>query len=71
MYDSQRDVYVVVNFPNHYYRDECYYREMRSGWEISVISVEGPWKPVAYDRLPPGLAKKIKKSHGHKHGRKW
>jgi len=83
VYDSQLEVYVVVKQPRHYYRDECYYRETGGRWEISVVSIEGPWKPVAGDRLPPGLQKKIKKTKetketkenkgkkGHKPGHSW
>jgi hypothetical protein len=61
IYDAELKVYVVAKHPHHYYRDDCYYREGRKGWEISA-SIEGPWKAVADDKLPSGLQKKAKKN---------
>ena len=54
VYDSQRGVYVVIDFPNHYYFKGHYYRLGEIQWEIGV-NLEGPWEYISYDKLPEGL----------------
>lgn len=54
VYDSGRGIYVVIDFPNHYYFKGHYYRLGDVEWEVGV-SLEGPWKIISYDELPKGL----------------
>ena len=54
VYDSGRGVYVVIDFPNHYYFKGHYYRLGEIQWEVGV-SFEGPWKIISYEKLPKGL----------------
>lgn len=73
VYDSGRGVYVVIDFPDHYYFKGHYYRLGEVDWEVGV-GLEGPWKVISYDELPKGLrtekkgkgkAKAKGKSKGH------
>ena len=54
VYDSQRGVYVVIDFPYHYYFKGYYYRLGEIQWEIGV-NLEGPWEYISYEKLPEGL----------------
>jgi len=67
VYDSGRGVYVVVEFPSHYYYKDHFYRLENSKWEISV-NIAGPWELVSEESIPAGLRAKEKekdKSKGH------
>jgi len=59
VYDSGRGVYVVVDFPLHFYFEGSYYRYHEPHWEVSV-HVEGPWESISEEALPPGLRVKGK-----------
>lgn len=59
VYDSGRGVYVVVDFPLHFYLKGNYYRYHEPHWEVGV-HVDGPWKLVSDDALPKGLRAKEK-----------
>jgi len=59
VYDSGRGVYVVVDFPLHFYFDGRYYRCREPRWEVGV-HIDGPWEPISEDLLPPGLRAKDK-----------
>lgn len=54
VYDSDRGIYVVIDFPNHYYFKGHYYRLGEIEWEIGV-NLEGPWGFISYGELPKGL----------------
>ena len=54
VYDSGRGVYVVVELPNHYYYEGRYYRILANQWQ-AAINIDGPWKPISEESLPPGL----------------
>lgn len=54
IYDSERGVYVVVDFPLYFYFKGRYYRCREPHWEVGV-HIDGPWEPVSEDSLPPGL----------------
>ena len=54
VYDSGRGVYVVIDFPNHYYFKGHYYRLGEIQWEVGV-NLEGPWEFISYGELPKGL----------------
>ena len=54
VYDSGRGVYVVVDFPLHFYFKGRYYRSREPHWEVGV-HIDGPWEPISEDSLPPGL----------------
>jgi len=67
VYDSGRGVYVVVEFPLHFYLKGSFYRFHESQWEISA-DIKGPWKVIAEEELPPGLrAKEKEKSESKEH----
>ena len=59
VYDSGLGVYVVVDFPSHYYCKGSYYRVRGTQWEVSV-HIDGPWKSASEGALPPGLRAKAK-----------
>ena len=54
VYDSGRGIYVVIDFPSHYYFKGHYYRLGEIQWEIGV-SMKGPWEVISYEELPKGL----------------
>ena len=54
VFDAEPGVYVVVGFPHHYYCRGHYYWYRGPMWEMST-RIDGPWKPVSEDKLPPGL----------------
>ena len=56
-FDSNLDVYIVVGHTDVYFHDGWFIR-IRSGiWQVSAI-LDGPWKPKAAKRVPPGLRSK-------------
>ena len=59
VYDSGRGVYVVVDFPLHFYFKGNYYRYHEPHWEVGV-HVDGPWESVSEEALPRGLRAKGK-----------
>ena len=68
VYDSGRGVYVVVDFPLHFYFEGRYYRFHEPHWEVGV-QVDGPWKLVSDDALPRGLRAKGKGKSKERPGR--
>ena len=50
-FDSAWGVYVVVDFPGHYYYDDHYYRYRESHWQVGV-HIDGPWKAISHEALP-------------------
>lgn len=60
VYDAGFGIYVVVGFSDLYFLDKAYYRLYGDLWEISH-GVYGPWKPVSFSKLPPGLKVKAKR----------
>ena len=59
VFDSGLGVYVVIDLPNHYYLDGCYYRFNGTHWQTSVDLKSG-WSTVPPHSIPPGLrAKKV------------
>ena len=59
VYDSGLGVYVVVDFPDHFYFKGCYYRFGELHWEVGV-HIDGQWESVSEEVLPPGLRGKGK-----------
>lgn len=59
VFDSEWGVYVVVDFPSHYYCKGHYYRLRESRW-VRSVHIDGPWKSVSEKSLPPGLRNKEK-----------
>ncbi len=59
VYDSGRGVYVVVDFPLHFYFKGNYYRLRETNWEVGV-HMDGPWESVSEEALPRGLRAKGK-----------
>lgn len=68
VYDSRRGIYVVIEFPNHYYFKGHYYRLGEAQWEVGV-NLEGPWGFISYGELPKGL--RIEKKGKGKAKGKW
>ena len=67
MYDSGLGVYVVIEFPDHYYYKGQYYRLKNAQWQVSG-HIDGLWEPVSEESLPPGLrAKEIEKGNSKEH----
>lgn len=66
VFDSRLGVYAVVGRSGHYYHAGHWYRRAGDGWQLSV-ALEGPWRAVAVQRLPVGLAL-VDEGHGHPHG---
>lgn len=73
VYDSKLEVYVVQDYPRHYYHADHFYRCEKDVWQVSA-SIEGPWCVESTKRIPPGLrkepkegkkSKKTKKGGGH------
>lgn len=58
-YDPDRDIYVVVNLPHHYYYNGSYYRLHNGSWQVA-LKIDGSWKTVPHKLLPPGLKPKQK-----------
>ncbi len=54
VYDSGLGVYVIIDFPDHYYFNGHYYRRGEIQWEVSA-NLEGPWEFISYYELPKGL----------------
>ncbi len=61
VYDSGRGIYVVIDFPNHYYFKGRYYRLGETHWEVGA-DLKGPWEFISYWELPKELRfeKKVK-----------
>ncbi len=68
VYDSGRGVYVVVDFPLHFYFEGRYYRYHEPHWEVGV-QVDGPWESVSEEVLPRGLRAKGKGKSKERPGR--
>ena len=66
VFDSGLGVYVVVGWPDHYWRDDHYYRWVDGTWMVSV-KLDGGWISCGSSRLPPGLVAK----HGVHGKKKW
>ncbi|MFH1719965.1 MAG: hypothetical protein ABIF19_21635 [Planctomycetota bacterium] len=67
VYDSQWGVYVVVDFPSHFYYKKRFYRHVDTHWEMGV-NIDGPWKVVSQKAIPPGIRAR-EKSIGVSDGR--
>ena len=66
VYNSELGVYVVIDFPNHYFYEGHYFRLGGKNWEIST-HINGPWIVAANDVLPCGLKVKGKYKSKGKH----
>lgn len=69
VFDSGRGVYVVINYPNHYFLDGVYFRLHDSGWFVST-SIRGEWKAAKAYQVPKGLLSAGNDGDDRKHGRK-
>lgn len=56
-FDSSIGVYVMLNYPMHYYWDGRYYRKRKDTWETSA-DIDRKWKGIKKEQLPRGLAGK-------------
>lgn len=56
-FDSGLGVYIMMDFPMHYYWNGIYYRKHGNQWESSKF-IDKKWKRVKKGNLPKGLQKK-------------
>lgn len=56
-FDSNVGVYIMMNYPMHYYWDGNYYRKSRNKWESSK-DISKKWKSIKKQKLPKGLQNK-------------
>lgn len=53
-YNSKIGAYTVIDFEDHFYQDDNFFRVMDGVWKKSD-DISGPWTPSPKDILPPGL----------------
>ena len=53
-FDSNSGVYIMIDYPMHYYWDGRYYRKSKNQWETSK-DINKKWKSVKKQKLPEGL----------------
>lgn len=56
-FDSNLGVYIMVDYPMHYYWDGRYYRKSKKKWESSQ-NINKQWKSIKKQQLPRGLQNK-------------
>jgi hypothetical protein len=56
-FDSHLGVYIMMNYPMHYYFDGRYYRKNKNKWESSK-DINKKWKGIKKQKLPKGLQNK-------------
>ena len=61
VFDSGLGLYVVVGRPGYYFHRDRYYRQVESGWRVSM-RIDTGWAVLTLQELPPGLARKAAKS---------
>jgi hypothetical protein len=54
IFDSKLGVYIMMDYPMHYYWDNRYYRKQKDKWETS-IDINKKWKSIDKQQLPKGL----------------
>lgn len=69
VFDSERGVYLVVDYPDYYFFDDKYYRRIKDRWEVSV-RIEDGWVAISNAELPPGLRDASHPGKGHGRGKK-
>jgi hypothetical protein len=63
VFDSERGVHVAVGFPDVFFHEGRYYRNVGGSWQVSV-KVDSGWSVVASGGVPA----KIHKAHKHHPG---
>ncbi len=53
-FDSNLGVYIMMDYPMHYYWDGRYYRKGKHQWESSK-DINKKWKNIKKQKLPKGL----------------
>lgn len=53
-YHADRRIYVVIDFKDHYFHNDHYFRSKNGVWRRSK-NISGPWFIAPPDILPPGL----------------
>ncbi|MBW2448650.1 MAG: hypothetical protein JRG83_22420 [Deltaproteobacteria bacterium] len=66
VFDSAVGVYAVAGWDDHFFYDGHYYRQLATGWQMSV-RIDGGWVVAAHTRLPKRLAKRAPRTHEKKH----
>ena len=54
VYEKSLSLYIVSGHADYYFHGEKYYRSHKGGWQ-SAKSMDGKWKKVKTNKLPPGL----------------
>ena len=61
-FDSERGIQVAVGFPNVFFHEGHYYRELDSRWQVSVTG-SGAWSFSAVSGVPEVVVKAKKHKH--------
>lgn len=56
-FDPHIGVYILLNYPMHYYWNGIYYRKNKNRWE-STKDINKKWKRVEKQKMPKGLQRK-------------
>ena len=56
-FDSNLGVYVLMDYPMHFYWDGRYFRKSKNKWESSS-DINKKWKSIKKEQLPKGLQNK-------------
>lgn len=57
MFDSNLGVYVLMDYPMHYFWDDRYYRKGKHGWETTE-DINNKWRKIIKHDIPQGLQNK-------------
>jgi hypothetical protein len=60
IYDGELRAYAVIDFANHYFHDNTYFRLVGDYWEVAAV-FNGPWTRAGDRRIPETLRHKHRK----------
>jgi hypothetical protein len=62
IYDGELHAYAVIDFANHYFHENMYFRLVGEYWEVAAV-FNGPWTRAEERRIPATLRHKHR-NHG-------
>jgi len=65
VYDAELHAYAVIDFGNHYFHDNMYFRLVGEYWEVAAV-FGGPWARAGEKRVPATLRHKHRHHKPHK-----